>query len=65
MLEDRGRGLICTQGKPFKVTRATSKGVHMKLRRIVVALFAFVVLAGSVVPAEAARHHRHRHHHRR
>jgi hypothetical protein len=39
----------------------------MKLRALFVAAIAFVVLAGSVVPANASsRHHRrhHRHHHR-
>ena len=43
------------------------KGVLiMKLRNVVLAVFAFVVLAGSVVPANAMRHHhRHHHHHQR
>jgi hypothetical protein len=39
----------------------------MKLRALFVAAIAFVVLAGSVFPANASsRHHRrhHRHHHR-
>jgi len=38
----------------------------MKVRAAILALVAFFVLAGSVVPAQA-RHHRrhHRHHHQR
>ena len=36
----------------------------MKIRNVMLAVIAFVVLAGSVVPANAmARHHRHHHHH--
>jgi hypothetical protein len=37
----------------------------MKIGRILFAVVAFVVLVGSVVPANAAVHHHHRHHHRR
>ena len=39
----------------------------MKLRTLLLAGIALVVLVGSVVPANAATHHRrhHRHHHRR
>lgn len=40
----------------------------MKIRHLILAALTFVILAGSVVPAEAAgRHHRrhHRHHNRR
>lgn len=33
----------------------------MKLRNVLLAIVAVVILAGSVVPAEA-QHHRHRHH---
>jgi hypothetical protein len=38
----------------------------MKLRTLFLAAVAFVVLAGAVIPANAASHHRrhHRHHHR-
>ncbi len=39
----------------------------MKIRNVMLAVIAFVVLAGSVIPANAmARHHRHHHyrHHR-
>jgi len=39
----------------------------MKLRTLFLAAIAFVVLAGSVVPANASSHHHrrhHRHHHR-
>jgi hypothetical protein len=34
-----------------------------KFRSLILAAVALTVLAGSVVPAQAARHHR-RHHHR-
>jgi hypothetical protein len=39
----------------------------MKIRNILLGFIAFVVLAGSVVPANAAVHHRrhHRRHHHR
>jgi hypothetical protein len=39
----------------------------MKIRNILLGVIAFVVLAGSVVPANAAgrHHHHHRHHHHR
>ena len=36
----------------------------MKIRNLMLALFGLVVLAGSVIPAQAAgRHHHHHHHH--
>jgi len=35
----------------------------MKLRTLFLAAIAFVVLAGSVVPANAYSHHHHHHHH--
>jgi hypothetical protein len=35
----------------------------MKLRALFLALIAVVVLAGSVVPANAFSHHHHKHHH--
>jgi hypothetical protein len=41
--------------------------ISMKIRTLLFAVIAFVVLAGSVVPANAAgRHHHkgHRHHHK-
>jgi hypothetical protein len=43
-----------------------SKEIFMKLRNLFLGVVALIVLAGSVVPANAAayRHH-HRHHHRR
>jgi Ni/Co efflux regulator RcnB len=38
----------------------------MKLRNLLLALVAFAVLAGSVVPAQAAgKHHKHGHHHKK
>jgi hypothetical protein len=39
----------------------------MKIRNLILGAIAFVVLAGAVVPANAAVHHRrhHRHHRRR
>lgn len=37
--------------------------LFMKLRTLLLAAIAFVVLAGSVVPANAATRHHHRHHH--
>jgi hypothetical protein len=38
----------------------------MKMRNLLLAVIGFVVLAGSVVPAQAAGHPRHhRRHHRR
>jgi len=40
----------------------------MKIRNLLLAVLAFVVLAGSVVPANAAshrRHHGHHHHHKK
>ena len=41
-----------------------NKGSVMKVRRLVLALVALVVFAGSVVPAHAAtRHHHKKHHH--
>jgi hypothetical protein len=39
-------------------------GCLMKIVRILFAAVAFAVLAGAVVPAEAAGHHHHHHHHR-
>jgi hypothetical protein len=37
----------------------------MKIRNFVLAVIAFAVLVGSVVPANAAgHHHRHHHHHK-
>jgi hypothetical protein len=38
----------------------------MKLRNLLLAVVGLVVLAGSVIPANAAYHHRHHHrrHHR-
>jgi hypothetical protein len=41
------------------------KGSVMKLRRLVLALFALVVFAGSVAPAHAATHHHKKHHHKK
>jgi hypothetical protein len=42
------------------------KGSVMKVRRLVLALVALVVFAGSVVPAHAAtRHHHKKHHHKK
>jgi hypothetical protein len=38
----------------------------MKIRQFLLALVAFAVLAGSVVPANAAaRHHKHHKHHKK
>lgn len=38
----------------------------MKIRNLVVAAFAFIILAGAVTPANAMmRHHRHHHRHHR
>jgi hypothetical protein len=47
-----------------KLERMTNKGGFMNFRRLMFAAVAFVVLVGSVVPAQAAgRRHHHRHHH--
>jgi hypothetical protein len=35
----------------------------MKLRSLFLAVVAFVVLAGAVIPANASTYHHHRHHH--
>jgi hypothetical protein len=39
----------------------------MKFRNLILALFGLVLLAGTVIPAQAEgyhHHHRHHHHHR-
>jgi hypothetical protein len=37
----------------------------MKVRHLIVGLFALLVFAGSVTPAHAAGKHRHHHHHKK
>jgi hypothetical protein len=44
------------------VERLFERDSIMKLRMLFLAAIAFVVLAGSVVPANAKSHHHHRHH---
>jgi hypothetical protein len=38
-------------------------GLVMNIRKVLLALIAFVVLAGTVMPANAETHPRHHHHH--
>jgi hypothetical protein len=61
-------GYACSQASVArKLERASSGGFCMKIRNILLAVVALVILAGAVVPANAQGHHRrhHRHHHRR
>jgi hypothetical protein len=41
------------------------RGAQMKVRRLILALVALIVFAGSVAPAHASTHHHRKHHHKK
>lgn len=58
-------GIRCMSGTGCSLEWLSERDFFMKLRTLLLAAVALVVLAGSVVPANAAVHHRRHHRHHR